>query len=253
MAEQRRLLVARDPRDRDRMSVQCIRARRRDDARARAHARQRLLGDAEQIQQLLVPAAGCDVEEQRARGVRRVGHVLAAELEAQPRVDRPEDRAAVHRALAQPLDVLEQPRDLRRREVRVEHEARAFADERLVSFGSQPLAHVRRAAVLPHDRVVQRLASVGIPHAHRLALVGDPHSLKLARAHACVRERLTRDGLGDCPDLRGVVLDPPRPREVLRELAVRAAERLAAACEHEARRARRPLIDCEDHRAGEGT
>ena len=44
-----------------------------------------------------------------------------------------------------------------------------------------------------------------------------------------------------------VVLDPSGPRKVLRELAVRAPDRLAALVEHDAGRPRRPLIDCEDH------
>ncbi len=116
--------------------------------------------------------------------------MLAAELEDQPSVDRPEHGAPLARALAQALHVVEQPLDLGRGEVGVEHEARALAHERLVTLRAQLLAALGRAAVLPHDRPVQRLSGRRVPHAHGLALVGDPDRHELARASFGVRERL---------------------------------------------------------------
>ena len=119
------------------------------------------------------------------------------------------------RALAQALDVLEQPLDLGGGEVGVEHEARARAHQRLVPCGPQLLAARGRAAVLPDDRVVQRLPGGRVPDAHGLALVGDADRRELAPAHAGVGERLAGDRLRDLPDLSGVVLDPAGPGEVL--------------------------------------
>ena len=81
------------------------------------------------------------------------------------------------------------------------------------------------AAVLPDERAVQRLAGRGVPDADRLALVGDADGLQLPGRDAGVVERLARDRLRDRPDLRGVVLDPAGLREVLRELAVGAADK----------------------------
>ena len=189
-----------------------------------------------------------DVVEQRARGVRRVRQVLARELEDQPRVDRPEHGATVSRALAQAVDVIEQPLHLRRREVWVEHQPRALAHERFVSLLAQLRAARGGAAVLPDDRVVQRLAALRVPHADRLALVRDPERRQVARAHARVEQRLARDGRGHIPDLTRIVLDPARPRKVLGELAVGAADRLGALVEDEAQRSSRALVDREDHR-----
>ena len=173
--------------------------------------------------------------------------MLAGELEAEPGVDRAERRPAGLRALAQTLDVLEQPLDLGGREVGVEHEPRARAHERLVPGGAQLIAARGRAAVLPHDRRVQRLARGRIPHAHGLALVGYADRPELPLAHPRVRERLARERVRRLPDLARVVLHPAGPREGLGELAVGGADRLGLLVEHEAPRARRPLVDREDH------
>src|SRR5450755_2608354 len=48
------------------------------------------------------------------------------------------------------------------------------------------------------------------------------------------------------PDLRGLVLDPTRLREMLRKLAVLSAQRGAVQAHHERRSASRTLIDCEN-------
>ena len=173
--------------------------------------------------------------------------MLAAELEAQPRVDRAEHGAPLQGALSQAVDVFEQPRDLRGREVGVEHQARALSYQRLAPLGAQALAQRRGAPVLPHDRAVQRLSAGGIPHAHGLALVGDPDRLELARAHARIGERLARDRPRHLPDLARVVLHPSRSGEVLGELAVCASDRLGALVEDEARRSGGALVDRQDH------
>src|SRR5206468_12757324 len=73
--------------------------------------------------ELLVPAKAVDVEEHRPRGVREVGYMPAGELVGEPGVDRAEPR------IARGLHVPQQPLDLRRREVGVDHEPRAPADE----------------------------------------------------------------------------------------------------------------------------
>ena len=47
----------------------------------------------------------------------------------------------------------------------------------------------------------------------------------------------------------GIVLDPPRPRERLPDLAVPAADRPESLVDDEAGRSRRPLVDREDQGA----
>jgi hypothetical protein len=160
----------------------------------------------------------------------------------EPRVDRSEGGARrVHPAF------LDQPLDLRAGEVGVEHEAGVLADELFVALVLQLLAAVGGPAVLPDDRVVQRLAGVPVPGDDRLTLIGDADGLEVLALRAGVVYRFLRDGFGDIPDLAGVVLHPAGLREVLFELAVGAAGDLAVLVEDHAGRAGRALIDGEDH------
>ena len=164
------------------------------------------------------------------------------ELEDEPRVDRPERSTRVHPALP------DQPLDLRAGEVGVDHEAGALAEQGLVSGLAQLVAARGRAPVLPDDRAVQRLAAHRLPRDDRLALIGDPDAGQRGAVGAGVLDRLVRDAPGDLPDLVRVVLDPSRAREVLLELAVGAPGGPAVVPEHDAGRARGPLVDREDHR-----
>jgi hypothetical protein len=139
------------------------------------------------------------------------------------------------------------PLDLRPGEVRVKDEPGPLAKERLAPRLLQLAAARSRAPVLPYERSVQRLGGVGIPGHDRLALVRDADARQVGPFYARVTERLRRDVARDVPDLGGVVLDPPRPREVLLELAVGAPGYSALVVEDDARRARRALVDGEDH------
>jgi len=70
--------------------------------------------------------------------------------------------------------VIEDPRDLRPAEVRIEHEAGARAKERFVARALQLATAIGGAAILPDDRAMDRLAARALPHDRRLALVRDP-------------------------------------------------------------------------------
>jgi hypothetical protein len=95
--------------------------------------------------------------------------VRSGELVDEPGVDGPEGRAGrVDVALA------DQPLDLRAGEVGVEHEPGALAHERLTSLLAELVAAGGGAAVLPHERAVERVAGLAVPGDDRLALVGDP-------------------------------------------------------------------------------
>ena len=78
-------------------------------------------GDAEQLEQLAIPAALVDVVEHGAARVGDVGrvHLAAGQVPDKPAVDGAKQQFAALRALAGALDVVEQPLDLARREVRV--------------------------------------------------------------------------------------------------------------------------------------
>ncbi len=77
LAEERRLLVAGDPRDRHLPDAERG-GRLAVDAARRAHLRQHRRRHAEQRQQLVVPLQRVDVEQHRPRRVAHVGHVLAS-------------------------------------------------------------------------------------------------------------------------------------------------------------------------------
>ena len=76
------------------------------------------------------------------------------------------------------------------------------------------------AAVLPHQRMVEWPAGGAVPGHDGLALVGDPDG---AGHPAGIVEPSCHLGQGVAyrpPDLVGIVLDPPRPREELGQLLV---------------------------------
>ena len=214
LAEERRLLVARDARDRD---VAAELAGATVDLRRRDRLRQARRVDAEQLAQLAVPARAFRCRKHRPRRVRDVAHVAARQLEDEPGVDRAEDR------VLRGVDVAQQPLDLRSREVWVDHEPGALADELRVARLAQLLAALGGAPVLPDERVVDRLARLWIPGDDGLALVGDPNRGEPGAGGSRVADRLRGDAAGHAPDLVRVVLDPAGPREVLAELAVGAA------------------------------
>ena len=93
------------------------------------------------------------------------------------------------------LDVAQQPLDLRPGEVGIEDEAGALADERLVPGLAQLVAARRRAPVLPDERVVDRLAGARVPGDDGLALVGDPDRVEARRIGLRVGERMRGDPL----------------------------------------------------------
>ena len=91
------------------------------------------------------------------------------------------------------VDVLEEPLDLGPGEVRVEDEPVRSLDQVLVTGFAQLVAARSRAAVLPHECVVDRLAGDGIPRDDGLALVGDPDRVQRGALRARVGERLAGD------------------------------------------------------------
>ena len=193
-------------------------------------------GTPNSVEQLVGPVAGVDVVEQRAARVRRVGRVHAAvgaagEAPQDPRVDGAEREVGVR---LEPSG-REQPRELRRRRSTGRARARCARGRAARAPRSRQLvAPCRGAAVLPHDRAV-RVGPVARSHTTTVsrwfvmpiaATVSPALDLVAATSASVVCTRL--------PDVVGVVLDPARPREVLRELAVRRGQRAAVVTDGEA-------------------
>ena len=138
-----------------------------------------------------------------------------------PQASRPASRG-----FAGTRDMIENPGDLRGAEIGIEPQARLLADHRLAAVGAELVADAGRAAILPDDRGMDRLAGRPVPDDDRLALIGD----------ADARRRRPTSSLADCkclagdgelrrPDLLRIVLDPAGLREELVELALRQRRR----------------------------
>ena len=218
LAEEGRLLVARDPRDRDRPREEPSR-RVAVDLAARAHLGEHGARDAEHVEQLVVPVARVDVVQQGPAGVRGVGDVerAAGQLPDEPGVHRAEAELAALGPLPGALDVVEDPADLRAGEVRSRGRSPVFRRKR----GSWPavpeaVAEARGAPVLPDDRVVNGPPGPALPDDRRLALVRDADRGEVVRREPGARDGLRRDAGLRRPDLGGVVLHPAGPREDLR-------------------------------------
>ncbi len=248
LAEERGLLVSGDPRDGHAAEAQGGRDLAVDLARG-ADLGQHRPGDPEDPQQLVVPFAGPDVEEQRPRGVARVGHVglSARELVDEPGVHGAEGQAPGLGLLARPGHVVEDPADLGAGEVGVEHEARALADHGLRD--RRPCRRSQKrggAAVLPHDRVAEGLSALAVPHDGGLALVRDSHRGHVTRPQLSAAQDLDRGRHLARPDLLRVVLDGPGRGEDLPELALGGLHDAALLVEEDRARARGSLVEGQD-------
>ena len=247
LAEEGRLLVADDPGDRDGRAEMRRLGRGRDAARAHRRREQRAR-EVERAQQLVVPGSAVDVEDERPRRVRDGRNVSASAAEPphQPRVDRSAEQLAAFGAGLRARNLVEDPADLRRREVRVDDEPGALAHERLEAVRTELLADGRARPALPDDRRVDRAARRALPDDGRLALVRDADRGDVARIDAGHRERLTSDRHGRGEDLVRVVLDVSRGGIVLCDLAVGASEGRTCLVEHHRARPGRSLIERED-------
>src|SRR5205807_6406419 len=94
-------------------------------------------------------------------------------LAGQPRqhvgVDSPEGELSGLGALPRTLDVVEQPCDLRPREVRVDDEPSDLADVRLEPLRPELVAQPGGAPFLPHDGRMDRAEGLAVPEEGRLA------------------------------------------------------------------------------------
>src|SRR5439155_153366 len=97
-----------------------------------------------------------------------------------------------------------------------------------------------------HDRAVDGRSRSTIPDDGRLALVGDPDRRHLGSEDARLGERVTCRAFDGRPDLLGVVLDPPGPRKVLRQLGVPARADAPVGIDDQRGRARRALVESEN-------
>src|SRR6266545_67388 len=208
LAEYGRLLVAevagyRDPRQRA-LGLAVDLARGLD-------LRQHGPGDAHDAQDLVVPIEGLQVHEHGPAGVGHVGDVrpalrAAGKVPDAPGVDVAEYDLAPLGALAHPVDVVEDPLDLRSREVGGQRQPDLRAEPILAAVLCQLIADLVGPCVLPHDRVVDRLARGLLPNHRGLALVRDAHRREVARLDLGLLQAAGDHILGSLPDLHRIVI-----------------------------------------------
>src|SRR5581483_11490762 len=175
LADQCRLLVTSHAADRDFLAKH-TRIRYPEIGRAVAYLGEAVQRYAEQLAQPLVPATLANIEQSRAAGIGGIRRMDPPTRESpdQERVDGTKGELSCLSGFASTSDLLEDPRELRRREVRIQPQPRLF-NYFIFAPGILKLpARVRRTAVLPHDRVADGNTRAPVPQQGCFALVGEP-------------------------------------------------------------------------------
>ncbi len=152
-------------------------------ARTRQDVRQRLPGDTEQRQQLIVPATGVQVVKLGTRSVGGVGSkgLAAAEFPQQPTVHGAQANLACGGTRVAIGQVVKQPAHLARRKHRIQGQAGLGQYPGLVALRTQLGAQGRRASALPAHAWAECGARVAAPGQHRFTLVADGQGIHRAR------------------------------------------------------------------------
>src|SRR5206468_9417684 len=127
-----------------------------------------------------------------------------------PGIDGAECELAALGSPARARDLVEQPCDLGATEIGVDDQAGAFANQALRAHITQFLAERGSAAVLPDDRVVNRLAGLPVPHDRGLALVGAADRHHVLERDIALSQRFPRTFALRCVFLALVGLRPAR-------------------------------------------
>ena len=212
------------------------------------HLGQEALRYGQILEQGFIPFERLDVEHQRARcvGVVRLVHFAARKFPKEPSVDRAEGKLALFGLFTRTLHMVENPLDLRAREVGVDDETRLLLELLDEPLALQILADVCRLARLPNDGVVDWPARSPVPNDRRLALIRDADGSDVAGDEPRLLQSLAHDFMHGAPDLFRIVLDPARLREMLRELLLRHADDLGIHIEDNGTIARRAGIKRHD-------
>ena len=206
--------------------------------------RQHALGNPEELEQICVPLALHDVEEQRPGGIGHVGHVLLAAGQApdQPAIDGAEGQLAALGTRPRARHVVQNPAHLGCGKIRVEDEAGLCGDRFPSTTLLQKFTQRSCAPVLPDDCGMNRLARCALPHNDGLALVGDADGGDLPRPGDHARKDFRGAAHLARKNFRWIVLHPACLRIELLELLLRHGGNGAGLVEENRPRARRSLV-----------
>ena len=225
LPEKRRLLVSRRARDGHR-TADDLRVGLSVNLAGRANLRQHRRGNRQIAKQLLVPFQFINIIHQRTGRVRIIRHVdpAARQLPDQPAVDGAEEKIPLLRRRPRAIHIVQNPFDFRAGEIRVDDQPGLVVKLVGKPLTLQILADVRRLPRLPDNRVIDGPPGVLVPNHRRLALVRNADGGKTACSQIRLFERLPHDRDHRAPDFLGVVLNPARFGEMLRELLLRDAD-----------------------------
>ena len=222
LPEERRLLIAGNPGQRHRR-IKNSRSGFAIHFAGGTHLREQLCRHPQHFQQLAVPFAAMDIEHQGAGGVGDVGDVMLPPAEApeQPAVDGAEGQPAGFGLLPRPRDMIQDPAQFGAGEVGIEHQAGLLLKQFRPALTAQLVAHPGSAAVLPDDRVINRIPALPVPYHRRLPLVGDADGGDIPRAQPGLLQRLPGHLELRIPNFQRIMLHPPRLRKYLAEFLLR--------------------------------
>ena len=161
-------------------------------------------------------------------------HPAAGELPDEPGFHGTEQQLSGFGLFPGAGHVFQNPADLGTGKVRVDDKAGLGAERLGQTLGAQAVAIFRRAAVLPHDGVVDGLARFLVPHNGGLALVGDADGRNILSSGIHLGQSLGRHCILGQPDFHGVVFHPAGLRKILGKLLLGHAARLTLFIEQDA-------------------
>src|ERR1035437_2385922 len=135
-------------------------------------------------------------------------HLAAREIPDQPSIHGTEQKFAILRPLACASDMIEYPFDLGSRKIGINDEPGILADVWLKPSGLQVVANSRRAATLPDDGVIDRLAACLFPDNSRFTLIGDADRGHFVGTNARLFKNLPRHATLASPDIHRIVFYP---------------------------------------------
>ncbi len=168
---------------------------------------------------------------------------------------QPPDQPAVHSAEAKlttlrtrtnTLHLVQNPAQLAPRKVRIRQQASLRLDRHLMPIAAQLLTKLRRPPVLPHNRVVHRLARSAVPDQRRLPLFTMPTAaISLASRPACASASAATPICVDQISI-GSCSTQPGSGKIWAKLRCAVATTPPALINHQGPRTGRPLIESQN-------
>ena len=218
------------------------------DLAAGAHLRQDLARNPQQREQLVVPIARAEVEQQGARGVGHVGgmHAAAGELPEQPGVDRAEGQFAALRPPPRAGHVVEEPREFRARKIGIEHAGRSGGET--AARGPRALSRAQASAVRRSCQTMARARGRPVRRSQSSVVsrwLATPRAAMSAPVRLASASGGKRHPAGALPQVGRVVFHPAGPGIKLRKLLLDNRAGPAAPVEDHGAGRRRALVEGE--------